>query len=62
MAIPKAATKPAAKKAATKISSASKPAGSAFMKPMAISATLASVIGPAPTPRTEVTKKIWDYI
>ena len=33
----------------------------AFMKPMTPSANLASVVGP-PLPRTEVTKKIWDYI
>jgi chromatin remodeling complex protein RSC6 len=26
------------------------------------SATLAAVIGSSPMPRTEVTKKIWDYI
>ena len=34
----------------------------AFMKPMTISADLAAVIGAAPMPRTEVTKKIWEYI
>jgi chromatin remodeling complex protein RSC6 len=34
----------------------------AFMKPMTISAELAAVIGAAPAPRTQVTKKIWDYI
>jgi upstream activation factor subunit UAF30 len=32
------------------------------MKPMTLSASLAAVIGAAPLPRTEVTKKIWDYI
>jgi chromatin remodeling complex protein RSC6 len=32
------------------------------MKPMTISADLAAVIGAAPMPRTEVTKKIWEYI
>ena len=62
MAIVKAVTKPAAKKTAIKSSTGGKPMGGAFMKPMAISATLASVIGPAPMPRTEVTKKIWHYI
>ena len=35
---------------------------SAFMKPMQPDADLAAVIGSAPVPRTEVTKKIWDYI
>ena len=34
----------------------------AFMKPMNISPALAAVIGDAPMPRTEVTKKIWEYI
>ena len=32
------------------------------MKPMTISAVLGAVIGAAPMPRTEVTKKLWDYI
>ena len=31
------------------------------MKPMTLSADLAAVIGAAPLPRTEVTKKIWEY-
>lgn len=34
----------------------------AFMKPMTPSAELAAVIGAAAQPRTEVTKKIWEYI
>ncbi len=34
----------------------------AFMKPLTISAELAAVIGSTPMPRTEVTKKIWEYI
>jgi chromatin remodeling complex protein RSC6 len=32
------------------------------MKAMTPSASLAAVIGDKPMPRTEVTKKIWDYI
>lgn len=32
------------------------------MKPVHISAELADLIGPGPLPRTEVTKKVWDYI
>ncbi len=32
------------------------------MKPVAPTAILAAVIGDKPMPRTEVTKKIWDYI
>ena len=35
---------------------------SAFMKPLTPSAELAAVVGAAPLPRTEVTKKVWDYI
>lgn len=34
----------------------------AFMKPLTPSAQLAAIVGAAPLPRTEVTKKIWDYI
>jgi upstream activation factor subunit UAF30 len=71
-----AAKKPAAKKPAAKKPAAKKPAkkaapkkpavkrkpNAAFMKPMTISSVLAAVIGAAPQPRTEVTKKLWDYI
>ena len=68
-----AAKKPAAKKAAPKKAApkkkpaAKKPAAkrkpnAAFMKPLTPSAMLAMVVGSAPLPRTEVTKKIWDYI
>lgn len=32
------------------------------MKPVHVSDALAAVIGPGPMPRTEVTKKLWDYI
>jgi chromatin remodeling complex protein RSC6 len=63
-----AAKKPAAKKAPAKKAPAKKPAkkaaakNAAFMKAMTPSSVLAAVIGAAPMPRTEVTKKIWDYI
>jgi chromatin remodeling complex protein RSC6 len=46
---------------ATAQKSARKP-NPAFMKPLTPSATLAAIIGPEAVPRTEVTKKIWDYI
>ena len=36
--------------------------GAAFMKPVTPSAALAAVIGDRPMPRTEVTKKVWEYI
>jgi chromatin remodeling complex protein RSC6 len=53
-----AAKKPAAEK---KEAPARKP-NAAFMKPMTPSETLAAVIGATPMPRTEVTKKVWEYI
>lgn len=68
VAKPAAAKKPAVKAAAEKKPAAAKAAAparkpnAAFMKPMTLSPTLAAVIGTAPIPRTEVTKKIWEYI
>jgi len=56
----KAAPKKAAKKAA-KPKVKRKP-NAAFMKPMTPSAALAAVVGSKPMPRTEVTKKVWEYI
>jgi chromatin remodeling complex protein RSC6 len=56
---PAKAAKKAPKKAAKK--SARKP-NAAFMTPLSPSATLAEVIGNKPLPRTEIVKKIWDYI
>ena len=46
---------------ATATKAARKP-NAAFMKPLTPSATLAAVIGNEAVPRTEVTKKIWEYI
>jgi chromatin remodeling complex protein RSC6 len=54
------AKKPVAKKAA-KPKTARKP-NAAFMKPLTPSPELGAVIGSNPLPRTEVTKKVWDYI
>lgn len=34
----------------------------AFMKPMTISSDLAVVVGPGPMPRSDVVKKLWEYI
>jgi upstream activation factor subunit UAF30 len=50
-----------AKKAAAKKKPARK-ANAAFMKPVQPSAALAVVVGAKPIPRTEVTKKLWEYI
>jgi upstream activation factor subunit UAF30 len=33
-----------------------------FMKPVQPDADLAAVVGSAPIPRTEIIKKMWDYI
>ena len=57
MAMKKKAKKPAKKKTATK----RKPSA-AFMKPMTPSAALSTVVGSKAIPRTEVTKKLWQYI
>jgi len=56
----KAAAKPAVKKAAAP--AAPRKPNAAFMKAMTPSTALAAVVGAAPLPRTEVTKKVWDYI
>jgi chromatin remodeling complex protein RSC6 len=56
----KKAVKKAAKKAPKK-KSARKP-NAAFMVPLTASPALAEVIGSKPLPRTEIIKKIWDYI
>jgi upstream activation factor subunit UAF30 len=52
----KAAKKAPAKKAAKRTPNA------AFMKAMNVSPALGAVVGTAPLPRTEVTKKLWAYI
>jgi upstream activation factor subunit UAF30 len=63
------AKKPAAKKVAAKKAPAKKAKATtarkpnaAFMKPLTPSAALAAVVGANPLPRTDVTKKVWDYI
>lgn len=70
-AVKKAAPKKAVKKAAApKKAKAKAPAkakakrkpNAAFMKAMTPSSALAAVVGSKPLPRTEVTKKVWEYI
>jgi upstream activation factor subunit UAF30 len=53
---------PAKKAAAKKAPAKKRTPNAAFMKAMTPSAALAAVIGDKPLPRTEVTKKVWDYI
>ena len=57
-----AAKKAPAKKAAAKKPAAKRKPNAAFMKAMTPSASLAAIVGSTPLPRTEVTKKVWDYI
>jgi len=61
VAVKKAA---AAKKVAVKKAAPAKKRApnAAFMKAMTPSAALAAIIGSTPVPRTEVTKKVWEYI
>ena len=54
--------KPATKAAAKKAPAAKRAPSAAFMKAMTPSAALAAIIGDKALPRTEVTKKVWDYI
>ena len=55
------AKKAPAKKVAKKAAAKRKP-NAAFMKAMTPSASLAAIVGGNPLPRTEVTKKVWEYI
>jgi len=53
---------PAKKAAAKKAPAKKRTPNAAFMKAMTPSDALAAIIGKGPYPRTEVTKKIWEYI
>ncbi|MDO9005512.1 MAG: SWIB/MDM2 domain-containing protein, partial [Aquabacterium sp.] len=55
--VPAKKAAPAAKKVAVK-----RTPNAAFMKALTPSPALAAVIGAEPLPRTEVTKKVWEYI
>ncbi len=59
-----AAKKAPAKKAAKKAKAPAKKRtpNAAFMKAMTPSGALSAIIGDKPLPRTEVTKKVWEYI
>jgi upstream activation factor subunit UAF30 len=58
----KPARKTTARKKATKKAAKKRTPSAAFMKPMQPSSSLAAVVGSSPLPRTEVTKKLWQYI
>jgi|SRR4051812_45855318 upstream activation factor subunit UAF30 len=53
--------KKASKKTAKRGGAKRKP-NAAFMRPMTLDATLGAVVGNSAIPRTEVTKKLWQYI
>jgi len=57
----KKTVKRSAKKAKKSSGKKRKP-NAAFMKPMQPSAALGAVVGNSPMPRTEITKKLWQYI
>lgn len=57
----KTTTKKATKKPAARAMKTRKP-NAAFMRPLTVSSTLAAIVGNTPIPRTEVTKKLWQYI
>jgi chromatin remodeling complex protein RSC6 len=52
---------PTPKKSAAKKPAARKP-NAALMKPVQPDDALAKIVGSAPLPRGELTKKLWDYI
>lgn len=58
----KATKKATAKKATKKAAKSKRKPSAAFMRPLTPSASLAAVIGAKPIPRTEVVKKLWQYI
>jgi len=53
---------PAQKTPAKKAAAKKRTPNAAFMKALTPSAALAAIIGDKPLPRTEVTKKVWEYI
>jgi chromatin remodeling complex protein RSC6 len=64
MAVKKTVAKKPVKKAvvAKKVVKKKRTPNPAFMKAMKPSDSLAKIVGAKPIPRTEVTKKLWDYI
>ena len=54
--------KKSARKSSAKKSGAKRTPNAAFMKAMQPSEQLGAVVGNSPMPRTEITKKLWQYI
>src|SRR5436190_21670100 len=58
----KATAKKAAKPKAKPAKKAKRKPNPALMRPVNVDATLAAVVGDKPSPRGQITKKLWDYI
>jgi upstream activation factor subunit UAF30 len=58
----KKVAKPASKAAKAPAKKAKRKLNPALMKPIQPSAVLAAIVGSKPLPRSEMTKKLWDYI
>jgi len=58
----KSAKRGASRKKAAKRGGAKRKPNAAFMRPMQPDAQLGAVVGSSPIPRTEITKKLWQYI
>ncbi|HTE44049.1 MAG TPA: SWIB/MDM2 domain-containing protein [Gemmatimonadaceae bacterium] len=58
----KATKKKVVKKATKKVAKKKRTPNAAFMKPMQPDDALAAVVGSGMLPRTEITKKLWQYI
>ena len=58
----KATKKKTVKKATKKAAKKKRTPNAAFMKPVQPDEALAAVVGSSPLPRTEITKKLWQYI
>jgi len=59
--MPKKSAKKAKAKAAPKKKAKRKP-NPALMRPVNVDALLGAVVGDKPSPRGQITKKLWDYI
>ena len=58
----KKAAKPAKKAVKKPVKKAARKLNPALMKPIQPDAALAAIVGSKPLPRSQMTKKLWDYI
>jgi upstream activation factor subunit UAF30 len=61
-AVPAKKAAPATKAPAKKAPAKKRTPNAAFMKALTPSPALAAIVGDKPLPRTDVTKKVWEYI